>query len=168
VARDWSQKAELKAALIEALAAQLATARASHEAAIEGATHSESRAENDKDTRGLEQSYLARGQAARVAEIEAGIAQVEALALRVFAEGDAVAISAVVTIEEGAGAGDGDGVKETLFIAPYGGGTVLPGGVQVVTPQSPLGRALLGKRVDDEMELRIGQKRRELMIVELV
>jgi len=37
---------------------------------VEGATHEENKPENDKDTRALEQSYLARGQAQRVVELQ--------------------------------------------------------------------------------------------------
>jgi len=151
-----------KAALRTELAAQLAEAFASaqraHAAAVEGATHTEARAENPKDTRGLEQSYLARGQAQRVAELEAGLAAVTALVPRDFASGDPVAVGALVTVDD-------DGEPKRLFIAPHGGGSVLAGGVQVVTPSSPLGRALLGKRVDDEAELRLPGGQRTLVVV---
>ena len=138
-------KAALKAELEAALAAALETAKRAHAAAIEGATHSEARAENDKDTRGLEQSYLARGQAMRVAELEAAVARVAAWVLPAVA--DRVGLGALVTV---------DGDDQQLFIAPEGGGTLLAGGaVRVVTPQSPLGRAVLGRSVDDEIELRL-------------
>ena len=140
-------KAELKAALLRELEATLATARAAHASAIEGSTHEEARAENDKDTRGLEQSYLARGQAQRVAELEAAVGDVTALALRTFTAQSPIAMSALVTVDE-------DGDAKQFFIAPAGGGTMIDG-VQVVTPNSPLGRALLGKRVDDEVELQL-------------
>jgi transcription elongation GreA/GreB family factor len=140
-------KAELKAALLRELEATLATARAAHASAIEGSTHEEARAENDKDTRGLEQSYLARGQAQRVAELEAAVGDVTALALRTFTAQSPIAMSALVTVDE-------DGDAKQFFIAPAGGGTMVDG-VQVVTPNSPLGRALLGKRVDDEVELQL-------------
>jgi hypothetical protein len=125
----------------------LETARVAHAAAVEGATHSEAKAENDKDTRGLEQSYLARGQAQRVAELEVAVHDVAALKLRTFAATDAIALSALVVVEE-------NGVRHHYFIAPGGGGTVLAGGVQVITPVSPLGAALLGKRIDDVVEFR--------------
>ena len=151
-------KPALKAELIEVLQAALATAQAAHAAAVAGATDDEARPENDKDTRGLEQSYLARGQAQRVAELEAAVAEVTALALRTFTAKDPVAMSALVTVEE-------DGDTQRFFIAPAGGGSVLAGDVQVVTPSSPLGRALLGKRVDDEVELRLPGRLRELSVV---
>jgi hypothetical protein len=166
-----ADKAALKAELLAQLTAALDGAQRAHAAALEGATHSEARAENDKDTRGLEQSYLARGQAQRVAELEAAIVMVGALALRAFAAGDPIALGALVTIDEDGGAAgaagaaaDPDAGPRRLFVAPHGGGSALAGGIQVVTPSSPLGRALLGKRVDDEVELRLPGKQRTLLV----
>ena len=150
-------KPALKAELIAQLEESLASARAAHASAIEGSTHEEARAENDKDTRGLEQSYLARGQAQRVAELEAAVGDVTALALRTFTASSVVALSALVTTDD----------DRQFFIAPAGGGCVLAGGVQVVTPSSPLGRALLGKRIDDEVELQLPGKLRTFAIVDL-
>lgn len=153
-------KEVLRAELLAALEAALAAARAAHATAVEGATHAEAKAENDKDTRGLEQSYLARGVAQRVAELETAVHDVGRLALRAFKRTDPVALGALVTIDE-------DGEAETLFIAPAGGGTMLSGGVQVVTTSSPLGRALLGKRTGDDVELKLPGKTREFSITEI-
>jgi len=150
-------KDQLKAELIAQLGAALDAARRAHAAALEGATHTEARAENAKDTRGLEQSYLARGQAQRVSELEAGVAAVTALALRAFQPGDPVALGALVLADE-------DGLAQRLFVAPHGGGSVLAGGVQVVTPSSPLGRALLGRQINDDVELRLPGRVRSLLI----
>jgi len=143
-----SPKAALKAELVAQLAAALDGAQRAHAAALEGATHSEARAENDKDTRGLEQSYLARGQAQRVVELEAGLAAATALALRAFGPDDPIALGALVTLDD-------DGEVKRLFLAPHGGGSVVGDAIQVVTPSSPLGRALVGKRAGDEAELRL-------------
>jgi len=149
-------KTELKAELVRALEMALATARAAHEAAVEGATHGEARAENDKDTRGLEQSYVARGQAMRIAELESGLAAVEKCAID---PKDRVALGALVTIEE-------DGAESQIFVAPAGGGTVIGGAaaIQVVTPPSPLGKALLGKVSGDDVEIRLPNRVRTLSI----
>ena len=155
-----TDKAALRAELLQTLNGALETARAAHAAAVAGAIDDEARPENDKDTRGLEQSYLARGQAQRVAELEAAVSEVGALALRAFAEGDRAAIGALVTVEE-------EGREHRFFVAPHGGGTVLAGGAQVVTPLSPLGRALLGRRVEDEVEVRLPGKLRSFVIVAL-
>ena len=136
------------------LEAALAAATAAHQATVEGATHAESRAESDKDTRALEQTYLARGQALRVAELQAALTDLAAWRPRRFAAADAVALGAVVTVDE-------VGARRVLFLAPAGGGNTLAGDVQVVTPHSPLGRALLGKQAGDDVEL----PRRSLEIV---
>ena len=150
-------KAVLRSELLAVLEAALDAARAAHAAAIEGATHAEAKAENDKDTRGLEQSYLARGVAQRVVDLENGVADVTRLELRTFRPDDPVAMSALVTADEG-------GEEQRFFLAPAGGGSVLAGGVQVLTTSSPLGRALLGKRVDEEIELKLPGKTRSLVI----
>ncbi len=152
-------KEALKTELIAQLEIALATARAAHAAAIEGSTHEEAKPENDKDTRGLEQSYLARGQAQRVAENEAAIGDVTALALRAFGPGAAVAMSALVTVDE-------DGTELQLFISPAGGGNVIDR-VQVVTPDSPLGRALLGKKIGDDVELQLPGKLRSFVVTHI-
>ena len=155
-----TDKAVMRAELLQAVNGALEAARAAHAAAVAGAIDDEARPENDKDTRGLEQSYLARGQAQRVAELEAAVSEVGALALRAFGEGERVAIGALVTVEE-------EGREHRFFVAPHGGGTVLAGGAQVVTPVSPLGRALLGRRVEDEVEVRLPGKLRSFVIVAL-
>jgi transcription elongation GreA/GreB family factor len=55
-----------------------------------------------------------------------------------------------------------------MFLAPHGGGTRLAEGhVQVVTPKSPLGRAILGKRAGDGCEVVLAGKPRELSIVRM-
>jgi transcription elongation GreA/GreB family factor len=143
-------KAALRAELHAVLLQALETARAAHAAAVAGATHTEARAENPKDTRGLEQSYLARGQAGRVAELELAVSEVAAMQLRAFGAGDPIASSAVVVLEDDEAGGDG----RRYFIAPHGGGTALAHGIQVITPLSPLARALLGKRAGDAVEFR--------------
>jgi hypothetical protein len=160
-----SDKAQLVAELIAQLTEALAAATRAHAAAIEGATHTEARAENPKDTRGLEQSYLARGQAQRVAELEAGLGAVSALAVRSFGPGDPIVLGALVTVEDVTELAPATGAPQRLLFAPHGGGNVLAGGVQVVTASSPLGRALTGKRVDDEVELRLPGRLRTLLVI---
>jgi transcription elongation GreA/GreB family factor len=154
-------KPALKEELIRLLGAELETLERAQQAAREGATHEEAKPENDKDTRALEQSYLARGQALRVDELRAGLAEVQQMPLRAFGEGQPAALGALITAEER---------DETLvlLLAPHGGGTRIGGGtVQVVTPKSPLGRALLGKRAGDDCEVLLAGKTRELTIVGL-
>jgi transcription elongation GreA/GreB family factor len=147
-------KTALRDELLAQLTEMLATARIAHASAMEGATHSEAKAENDKDTRGLEQSYIARGQAQRVADLEVAVVDVEKMKL---APCTAVAMSAVVTVEE-------DGDERRYFVAPHGGGNTLADDIQVVTLSSPIGKAMLGKRAGDEVELRLAGNVRTLVI----
>ena len=156
-------KQALKVALIDELLqrvrADLATLERAHQAAMEGATHTEAKPENDKDTRALEQSYLARGQARRVEDLRAALAALQGMPVRVFSPEDAITLGVLVTVEEAD--------KELkLLVAPHGGGArLLQGSVQVVTPQSPLGEALVGKRRGDCCEVLAAGKKRELEIV---
>src|SRR5271155_1552470 len=65
------------------------------------ATHESSKAESKYDTRGLEASYLARGQSKQAAELEAAIAEFEKLPVKKFADGEAIGIGALVELENG-------------------------------------------------------------------
>ena len=152
-------KVALKDELTRILAADLAARERAYRATREAATHEEAKPENDKDTRALEQSYLARGEALRIEELKAGLADVIAMTLRAFREGDPAALSALVIAEE-------NEAEVALWLAPYGGGNRLASdSVQVVTPKSPLGRALLGKRAGDECEIVLAGKTRLLSLV---
>lgn len=156
-----ARKRALRAELAEQLRGQLHVLERAHQTTKEAATHEEAKPENDKDTRALEQSYLARGQALRVEELRAAVVAVERASTDAFAEGAKAAMGALVTVDE-------DGQDATYWIAPDGGGTrVEAGAVQVVTPKSPLGRALIGKVSGDDCELTIGGRRRVLSIVEV-
>lgn len=131
------------------LSSELEAVRRAHQETQRGATHEEAKPENDKDTRALEQSYLARGQALRVEELAQGLAGVIALPLRDFAEDAPIALGALVTLENA----DGSGLR--VLLAPAGAGLRLnddAGEVRVITAASPLGRALIGMRVGDSPE----------------
>ncbi|MEO8901365.1 MAG: GreA/GreB family elongation factor [Polyangiaceae bacterium] len=148
-----TDKRELLKLLIERVNADLQTMSAAQRLVVDGATHEENRPENDKDTRALEQSYLARGQAQRVVELQGAVNQLKALALRDFSAGVAIALGALVALEDD---------RETVhyFLAPAGGGLRLQVAgheVRVVTPQSPIGQSLIGKREGDDLDLRTPQ-----------
>jgi transcription elongation GreA/GreB family factor len=151
-----SRKA-LKEELLAVLEQTLATLEAAHADARAGATHEQAKPENDKDTRALEQSYLARGQAMRIEALKSGIAALSTMSL---ADGVVGRVGALIEAEE-------DDAQVSFFLAPEGGGTKLKGGVQVVTPASPLGRALLGKRAGDEVELKLAGKTRVLSVLDV-
>lgn len=156
-------KAALVAAAIDRLRRDAEVLRDSARATREGAIHEESRPENDKDTRGLEASYLARGQAARVEELEEAMARLRFLELKRFDAETPIDLSALVTV-----AVDGD--EQMYFFAPVAGGLrveVDGRSVQLLTPASPLGRALVEKCQGDDFELRLGGRVRGYEIVEV-
>lgn len=142
-------KQALVAALLGKLEEELATMRRAAKDAREAATHEEAKPENDKDTRALEASYLAGAQAARVRDLEASIKLIASMPVLDLSDGRPIQASAVVTLE------DDGGRSTTFFLAPVGGGTVLEHegfSVQVLTPQSPRGRALLGRSSGDVID----------------
>lgn len=143
-------KQMLLSQLLTLVAEEHETLVSAHRASQKGATHEQARPENDKDTRALEQSYLARGQAERVIQLKTDLDLLSALVLREPGHDPSVVLSALVHCQ------DETGGESLYFLAPAGAGQTLTsshGAVKVVTPRSPLGRALLGKRAHDEVEI---------------
>lgn len=127
------------------------------------ATHESNKAENKYDTRGLEASYLARGQCKQAAELEAAIAEYQKLGARKFAEGDGIAVGALVELEHG-------GEKSIYFVGPRAGGTEVVHDrkeILVITPQSPLGEQLLGKKSGDQPQLTFGGAKQAAKILKV-
>jgi transcription elongation GreA/GreB family factor len=125
------------------------------------ATHESNKAENKYDTRGLEASYLARGQSRQAAELEASIAEFEKLGARKFADGEAIGIGALVELEHG-------NKNSLYFLGPRAGGTEVlydKKEILVITPQSPLGEQLMGKQQGDCPQLNFGGTRQPARIV---
>jgi len=154
-------KAELLELLRQRLADRVDSLTSSQRSTQAGAVDPEGKAEHDKDTRAIELQYLARGLAERVETLRAAVATLAALELRDFAQGDVVRSGALIGLR------DDDDRELVYFVAPAGGGERLDVGgasILVLTPQSPLGRSLLGARVDDEVEVELpGGKRRALI-----
>ncbi len=86
--------------LVELVAADLDTADRAVRAAREGATHEEAKPENDKDTRALEQSYLAHGQAKRTEELRVALGQMRAIAAKLPPAGGPIALGSLVEADE--------------------------------------------------------------------
>jgi transcription elongation GreA/GreB family factor len=142
-------KAAVRARLVAALERALASMVRAAESARQGAVHEESRAEGDKDMRATEQSYLARGQAMRVEDLAEQLQRLVATPLVAFGPDDPIAPGALVRVRV-------DGAPRVVLVAVQGGGETLDVDgttITVVTPASPVGRALLGLRVGDVVEL---------------
>jgi hypothetical protein len=105
----------------------------------------ESRAENKYDTHSQEAAYLAEGQARLVAGIAESIKLYESLPVAELPRESPSALGALVAL-------DRPGARAWYYLGPRSGGLevrVDETDVLVVTPQSPLGRELVGKRVGD-------------------
>lgn len=145
-------KQELLTSIVSKLVEELDMIVRAAQAAHAEATHEQSKAESKYDTRGLEASYLARGQSRQAAEMEAAIEEFRSIRPRQFGIGDAIEVGALVELDQKA-------ERMVYFIGPRAGGTeVVYGGreILVITPQSPLGSQLLGRRAGDRFELMIG------------
>ena len=135
---------------------------AAQELTSSGIVHPDARSEGSKDMRATEASYIARGQAQRAEALARDLALVDAMPLRRFGEGDAIALSAWVTLA------DDDGHEQELFVAPAGGGIELVLAdrvIRTVTPAAPIGRALIGARLGDEVEVPRGEEMMRYAVV---
>lgn len=142
------------AQILHQLKAELALFTATAQATHAEATHEENKAEDKYDTRGLEASYLAMGQLKQAGEAQQSVQAFEALTLRPFGPGEAISLGAFVVLE-------GKG-QNSYFIGPRSGGTeIVADGqpVMVITPQSPLGRQLMGRKQGDALQLDLGGQR---------
>jgi len=146
-------KGQLLAAIVAHLREQLAAGTSAARATTAAATDPDSKAENKYDTRNLEASYLARGQAFRVAETREALREFESLPPKTLAPQEAIGEGALVSLT-------GPGGTLHYFIGPAAGGTevVLDGTeVMVITPASPLGARLMRRRAGDRIELQAGR-----------
>lgn len=149
---------QVLARLQDDLDAVLRAAKDAHEAA----THEEARPENSKDTRGLVESYLAAGQAARAAELQRDLQSMKAVALALPAAMTTVVVGALVTLRD-----DDSGAVTSSLVLPAGAGVSLlidDRRVQVITPQAPLARAVMGRKVGDLVDVVIAGKARTFAI----
>ena len=154
-------KAALLQKIIAALEAELEACARSARAAHAEATDEQSKAENKYDTRGLEASYLARGQSRQAAEIREAIQHFLTLELRDFGPADRIDVGALVELEDQEG-------RACYFIGPRAGGIEIPHGrktILVITPQSPLGRQLIGRKNGDRFSVEMNRLSRPCRVI---
>jgi hypothetical protein len=156
----WPDKQRVVSALLEQIEGELVgVTKIAHEAA-NAATHEENRAEGDKDMRATEASYVARGQASRVEELEHTVLLLRNLPLKQFAATTPIEASAMVELTRA-------GKSSIYMLLPGAGGrriTIDGITVQMLAPSSPLGSALLGMVEGDEVELESAGDNREFEI----
>jgi transcription elongation GreA/GreB family factor len=142
--------------LLEQLGARLRTA-------VQTAHRASTDAREDARSGAARAVNLALGHGQRSVASREALDALDAFQARPLRRGEAIGLGAVVEIEDGASG-------RTLFIAPVGAGEELtgPGGdglFQVVTPHSPFGRALMGKRVGDVVDVPLPGELAEWTIV---
>jgi transcription elongation GreA/GreB family factor len=154
-------KAQLVKRIVNRLSENLGLLEKAARASHAEATHESSKAENKYDTRGLEAAYLARGQSRQAKEILESIKLYESLATREFAPGEPIDLTALVEVAL-------DGTHSMFFIGPRNGGLeieVRGKEVTVITPQSPLGENLMGKKAGERWTAMVGGSTLEYHII---
>jgi len=146
---------EIIASLQSELETYIRAAKFSHAEA----TAEENRAENKYDTRGLEASYLAAGQANKVIELEAAITSFGELKDKPANE--SVEIGALVELGQ-------EESTELYFIGPTAGGTeveVAGSEILIITTESPLGSQLMGLETGQKSTLDLAGRKQKVRVL---
>lgn len=141
-----SAKAALLDLVRQHLADRMATMEAAAREAHAAASDPDSKAESKYDTRSLEASYLAAGQAAQLAEWAAAVTRMAAFDAPDFDPADPIVSGALVELST-------DDSSAWYLLAPAAGGlAVTSDGMEItlLAPASPLYQSLLGKSVGDD------------------
>jgi len=149
----------LQQQVLERLAEDLLQAEQAVRAAHETATHEENIAENKYDTLGLEAAYLATGQARRAEAIRQAMANWRQFRPRPYDASKGIQLGALVCLVDSADK------QQQLFLGPDGGSMKLVSGVQVISSEAPLGRAMLGKCEGDEVSIRVDSIRQQFEVL---
>jgi transcription elongation GreA/GreB family factor len=155
-------KIDIHRLFVQQLATELEAITAAARSSFSTATSEAHHAEGKYDTFSLETSYLARGQAKRVAELGEALERLRLL--NELGPEAPVQLGALVRLEAG------DGGKRILFFGSAGGGekiSVDGDEIVIVTSQSPLGRAVLGRTVGECFEISIAGKRQTFTVTSL-
>lgn len=158
-----------KHALVEQLASQLRElARTAHDASVAAADEARSGAtasEKALDARvAIEYAGLARGQKQRAERAQNELRALSGFVPRPHKGNARIEVGSIVEVED-----EESGEGRTFFLAPAGAGMTLTGPdgdghLSVVTPHSPIGKAVIGRRVGDIVDVTAGGEVREWKI----
>ena len=157
-------KAQLIKRIIASLSENLGVLEKAARASHAEATHESSKAESKYDTRGLEAAYLAGGQARQAMDILDSIKLYETLTARNFAADEPIDLTALVKL-------DASDTRSLYFIGPKNGGLEVEYQrmeITVITPKSPLGQNLMGKKAGQRWTARLGASVVKYHIVSVV
>lgn len=155
-------KQQLIAQLVRRLESSARSALSARDAAAQEAREGATPDEKREDARAAHQ--LQTLGAAQQRRAQQAHAEIDALARFRPGTMSTIAVGAIVEIED-----EDTGEGRTFFLAPVGAGMTLtgPGGdgvLSVVTPASPIGRAVLGRRVGDIVDITVDGEVREWQI----
>jgi len=156
-------KDTILATIVAELEQEVATLTAAAQTSFNDATDEESRAESKYDTRSLETSYLASGQARLAVEAREALSRFKNLNMKSFKQEDAIALSAFIEVRT-------DRETNYYFLGPSSGGLEIRQSdktIMVITPQSPIGSRLLGKKQGDTVTVTLGRNQERLTIVDV-
>lgn len=143
-------KEHLRKQILDLLQAELSLQTKAAQLAHDEATSEESRAENKYDTHSQEAAYLAEGQARLATEAIEAIKIYQTLELTDQSADTPIAMGALVAIGS---------IEQPswYFLGPRAGGLELKDEnddpVLLITPHSPLGRQLIGKKIGASVSL---------------
>lgn len=151
--------------IIKALTQELAQAISAANDAHSAATDDQSVAETQYDTLAIEASYLAEGQSRRIQLLQTEIKAYQQLRCINFINDQPITLSALVQLSN-------DTTKNHwFFFGPAAGGftcTIAKQHITVITPQSPMGAALLHKQQDDDIEINLAKNKVHDFIVTIL
>ncbi len=145
--------------IINQLEADIQVAQQAVDVARDTATHKDCLGSSKYETMGTEASYLAKGQGERLLELQRAAAYFKQVTP---SPQPTIVLSSLITLEAESGQ------TQYFWLDNDAGGLKVKHGDQnitLITPQAPLGRALMGKEVDDVVEIKTGTKTTEYEVV---
>ena len=154
---DSAKKPEIIECILNELEKVRAQTVLAAKQAYDTATAAENKAENKYDTLGLEAAYLAEGQSRRVHQCEQDILAFKKLPVISFSKDTPIQLGAIIRLL------DQDDNEQYFFLGPAAGGLSVSFieeeqtqiCFKLITPLSPIGTALKGLYVGDELELKL-------------
>jgi len=138
--------------IIRQLEADIQVAQQAVDIARDTATHKDCLGSSKYETMGTEASYLAKGQGERLLELQRALAYFKQADIQ---PRDCIKPLSLLILE------DEGGNSHTYLLAGDAGGLKVcheKHMITVITAQAPLGKALLGKQVGDDVEIQVAGK----------
>ena len=114
---------------------------------------------------GLEAAYLSTGQARRAEAIRQAMAHWRQFHPRPYDASKGIQLGALVCLV------DAEGKQQQFFLGPGGGSMKLASGaqlVQVISSESPLGKAMLGQCEGDQVSIQLASTRHQFEVLRVI